>query len=105
MICYNTYATHLNIARSRGILLVKMYSLSLTLCRCVATLREAFFSAFLRVRTFFIGGDFMSIYKKMYYHLFNCVTDALEEADIDKVKEILKNAQIETEEIYISSDE
>ncbi len=54
---------------------------------------------------FFIGGDFMSIYKKMYYHLFNCVTDALEEADIDKVKEILKNAQIETEEIYISSDE
>ena len=45
LLCYNTYATHLNMAQSRGILLVKMYSLSLTLCRCVAALREAFFGA------------------------------------------------------------
>ena len=85
--------------------MVKMYSLSLTLCRCVATLREAFFGAFLRVRTFFIGGGNMSVYKKMYLSLFNSVTDALEENDVDKIKRILVDAQIKTEEMYIESNE
>ncbi len=41
--------------------LVKMYSLFLTLCRCVATLREAFFGASLNGTHFFIiGGLFMN---------------------------------------------
>ena len=44
----------------------------------------------------------MDMYKKMYYHLFNAVTDALEENDIEKMKKILVNAQQKTEEIYIS---
>lgn len=35
-------------------------------------------------------------YKSMYYKLFNSVTDAIE---------ILKKAQLETEEIYIDSSE
>ena len=47
----------------------------------------------------------MSIYKKMYYHLFNAVTDALEENNIEKIKTILIKAQQETEEMYISSPE
>ncbi|MDO5479568.1 MAG: hypothetical protein Q4G23_10450 [Clostridia bacterium] len=38
----------------------------------------------------------MPDYKKMYTKLFNSVTDAIE---------ILKQAQIETEEIYINSSE
>ena len=41
----------------------------------------------------------------MYFRLFNVVTDALEENDIDKMREILKNGQIETEEMYIEGDE
>lgn len=45
------------------------------------------------------------MYKKMYFRLFNVVTDALEENDIDKMREILKNGQIETEEMYIEGDE
>ena len=45
------------------------------------------------------------LYKKMYYHLFNAVTDAIrcetkEEADI-----ILKKAQITTEDLYVSGEE
>ena len=38
----------------------------------------------------------MRDYKEMYYKLFNSITDALE---------ILKEAQIETEEMFINSDE
>ena len=45
------------------------------------------------------------MYKKMYFRLFNVVTDALEENDIDKMREILKNGQIKTEEMYIEGDE
>ncbi len=37
--------------------MVKMYSLSLTLCRCVATLRDAFFGVFLCGAHFFILGE------------------------------------------------
>ncbi len=47
----------------------------------------------------------MSIYKQMYLSLFNSVTDALEESDVEKIKSILINAQIKTEEMYIESSE
>lgn len=56
----------------------------------------------------------MADYKKMYFTLFNNVTDAinlLEDTEYIKLKkvsdaiEILKNAQIECEDIYIDSEE
>jgi hypothetical protein len=47
----------------------------------------------------------MEMYQKMYYHLFNAVTDALEENNIENMKKILTKAQQETEEIYISWEE
>ena len=47
----------------------------------------------------------MDMYKKMYYHLFNAVTDAIEEKNIDDIKKLLIKAQQETEEIYISWEE
>ena len=47
----------------------------------------------------------MEMYQKMYYHLFNAITDALEENDIEKMKKILVKAQQETEEIYILWEE
>ena len=45
------------------------------------------------------------MFKKMYFILFNIITDALEENDIEKMREILKNGKIETEEMYINGDE
>ncbi len=45
------------------------------------------------------------MYKKMYFRLFNIITDALNESDIEKMREILKKGQIETEEMYINGDE
>lgn len=42
------------------------------------------------------------LYKKMYYHLFNAVTDAINEPNHIKRIEMLKQAQIDTEEMYIS---
>ncbi len=47
----------------------------------------------------------MKIYKKMYYRLFNVITDALDKNNIDEIKEILKQGQLQTEEMYIESDE
>ena len=47
----------------------------------------------------------MDMYKKMYFHLFNSVTDALEENNIEKIKRLLIKAQQETEEIYVSWEE
>ena len=44
----------------------------------------------------------MEMYQKMYYHLFNAITDALEENKIDDIKGFLIRAQQETEEIYVS---
>ena len=44
----------------------------------------------------------MNIYKKMYYHLFNIITDALEENNEDNIKRLLIKGQQETEEMYIS---
>ena len=42
------------------------------------------------------------LYKKMYYHLFNVITDAINESNHIKRIEILKQWQIDTEEMYIS---
>ena len=47
----------------------------------------------------------MSIYKQMYLSLFNSITDALEENNIERIKQILVAAQIKTEEMYIDSSE
>lgn len=46
----------------------------------------------------------MKTYEKMYYHLFNAVTDALnalEQKNYGQAEEILKAAQQESEEIYL----
>lgn len=40
------------------------------------------------------------LYKKMYYHLFNAITDDIRTEPKIETEEILKQAQIETEEIY-----
>ena len=42
------------------------------------------------------------LYKKMYLHLFNAVTDAINEPNHIRRIEIMKQAQIDTEEMYIS---
>ena len=47
----------------------------------------------------------MDIYKKMYFKLFNAITDSLEPEEKEKVDELLKKAQIEAEEKYISYGE
>lgn len=46
-----------------------------------------------------------TIYKALYYKLFNCISyanEALERGECDKAKAILKQAQISSEEQYIS---
>ena len=45
------------------------------------------------------------MYKKMYLLLFNAITTALKEKDINKIRNILIKAQIDAEEICIKSDE
>ena len=45
------------------------------------------------------------LYKKMYLHLFNAVTDAINEPNHIKRIEMMKQAQIDTEEMYISNCE
>lgn len=43
-------------------------------------------------------------YKKLYFHLFNAVTDAIEgiqNGDVFSARDILIKAQQETEEMYI----
>lgn len=45
------------------------------------------------------------MYKKMYITLFNAITDAISENNIDIIKDILKQAQVKAEEICINSDE
>ena len=50
----------------------------------------------------------MTVYQKMYGRLFGRVTDAielLEKGENKAAAELLKNAQRETEEMYINSDE
>ena len=49
----------------------------------------------------------MPDYKKMYYILFNAVTDALEQLSHgrpESAEEILRAAQLRTEEMYISAN-
>ena len=45
------------------------------------------------------------MYKKMYLLLFNAITTALKENDINKIRNILIKAQIDAEEICVNSDE
>ena len=50
----------------------------------------------------------MAPYQKMYTYLFNAMTDALdalERMDIGRARCILQSSQLESEEIYIASDE
>ncbi len=63
----------------------------------------------LRVAHFFnLEGISMVDYKSLYFKLFAAMADAVdvleERKDIEKAKEILINAQLETEEIYIESE-
>ncbi len=49
----------------------------------------------------------MADFEKMYFCLFNHITDALEllgNLDCKKAEELLKSAQQEAEEIYISGE-
>ena len=46
-------------------------------------------------------------YQKLYYKLFNAATDALEaleQMNVGQAKELLRCAQQETEELYLSED-
>ncbi len=54
----------------------------------------------------FYGRDFMEneLYKKMYYHLFNAVTDGIRAETKQETDKILKQAQIETEEMYVNGE-
>lgn len=45
------------------------------------------------------------MYKEMYLLLFNSITTALQENDIEALKNILKKAQIDAEEICLNSNE
>ncbi len=42
------------------------------------------------------------MYKEMYYKLFNVITDVIEMCRDEKCINILKQAQIETEDIFIT---
>lgn len=46
----------------------------------------------------------MKVYEKMYYHLFNAITDALEALEgrnYGRAEELLKSAQQESEELFL----
>ena len=48
------------------------------------------------------------MYKKMYFHLFNAATDALtafERQNFGAAAEILRQAQIDSEEIYLDAED
>ena len=50
----------------------------------------------------------MEIYKKMYFHLFNAVTDALaalEQQNFGAAAELLVQAQQACEEIYLDAED
>ena len=49
----------------------------------------------------------MADYKKMYLKLFNAASDAIEEIELghaDVAERLLKNAQFNTEEIFLKSE-
>lgn len=55
----------------------------------------------------YFGGTAMAPYQKMYVTLFNAVSNALEDLDklnISAAKERLKQAQLHTEELYVSQE-
>lgn len=48
------------------------------------------------------------MYKQMYLHLFNAVTDsleAMEQMNYGEAKQILTAAQVECEELYLDGEE
>ena len=45
------------------------------------------------------------LYKNMYYHLFNAVTDAIRSETKEEADVILKRAQITTEDMYVIGEE
>ncbi len=48
------------------------------------------------------------MYKEMYYHLFNAITDAMKLMSQERFSEafhLLENAQRATEEIYLDGEE
>ncbi len=45
------------------------------------------------------------LYKKMYYQLFNAITDAIRSETKEESDVLLKNAQIATEDMYINNEE
>ncbi len=45
------------------------------------------------------------MYKKMYILLFNAITEALKENNIENIQRILKDAQCRAEDVCINSDE
>lgn len=76
----------------------------LKLCR--SNWSHAFFGAGLRLRTFYFEGN-MADYQKMYYELFNELTQVMESIDnmnYGQAKEIINYAQQRAEEIFISEE-
>ena len=54
-----------------------------------------------------MGGEDVTTYKDLYYHLFNTLTDAIEELEAGRVViaiEEMKQAQIRTEEEVLKVD-
>jgi len=47
----------------------------------------------------------MDIYKKMYFSLFNDVSDIIELGNAAKMKAALKHAQRKTEEMYVLAED
>lgn len=63
------------------------------------------FSCAALLRIFYFGVKAMNIYKKMYLSLFNDVSDVIELfKDNEKVCGPLINAQLKTEEMYMSCE-
>ena len=50
----------------------------------------------------------MELYRELYFHLFNAVTDAIAQLDAlncGAAREILVNAQIEAEDRFLNAEE
>ena len=85
-----------------------MHALFLHTCiRCKTESRQqgyAFLCVASAAHFLFLGVYIMEneLYKKMYYYLFNAVTDAIRADTKSETDEILKQAQIKTEDMYIN---
>lgn len=54
------------------------------------------------------GVTYMPVYQKMYFTLFNCLTDVAEELkkqNYGKACDIIQSAQLQAEELYIGAGE